>query len=110
MSRALSDPRNVSCSSAPRKLTLTKVDRASVTLSWSPPRDEGGRADTAYRIYCRNCVPEVRFNPSTETFKLTPGTAYRVNGVSSVRNVRLRQKMNRLVFGHYGLMGPGCQH
>ena len=68
-----------------------------MTLSWSPPRDEGGRADTAYRIYCRNCGPEVRFNPSTETFQqtfitmenLTPGTAYRVevyseNGVSSV--------------------------
>ena len=100
MTRSLSDPRNVSCSrppSAPRNLTLTKVDRTSVTLSWSPPRDEGGRADTAYRIYCRNCGPEVRFNPSTETFQqtfitmenLTPGTAYRVevyseNGVSSV--------------------------
>ena len=94
------EPGNVSCSrppSAPRNLTLTKVDRTSVTLSWSPPRDEGGRADTAYRIYCRNCGPEVRFNPSTETFQqtfitmenLTPGTAYRVevyseNGVSSV--------------------------
>ena len=100
MSRSLSDPRNVSCSrppSAPRNLTLTKVDRTSVTLSWSSPSDEGGRADTAYRIYCRNCGPEVRFNPSTETFQqtfitmenLTPGTAYRVevyseNGVSSV--------------------------
>ena len=93
VSRSLSDP-----PSAPRNLTLTKVDRTSVTLSWSSPRDEGGWADTAYRIYCRNCGPEVRFNPSTETFQetfitmenLNPGTAYRVevyceNGVSSVR-------------------------
>ena len=50
-----------------------------------------------YRIYCKNCSPSVRFNPSTDTFQqtfitmenLSPGTAYRVemyseNGVSSV--------------------------
>ena len=98
--RSSQDPRNVSCSrppSAPRNLTLTKVDTNSVTLSWTPPRDEGGRADTVYRIYCKNCSPSVRFNPSTDTFQqtfitmenLSPGTGYRVevyseNGVSSV--------------------------
>ena len=98
--RAVADPRNVSCSrppSAPRNLSLTKVDTNSVTLSWAAPRDEGGRGDTVYRIHCTNCGGEVRFNPSTATFQqtfitmenLSPGTAYRVevyseNGVSSV--------------------------
>jgi len=98
--RSISDPKNVSCSrppSAPRNLTLTKVDTNSVTLSWQVPRDEGGRSDTVYRIYCKNCGTDVRFNPSTDTFQqtfitmenLNPGTSYRLevyseNGVSSV--------------------------
>ena len=108
--RSSSDFRNVSCSrppSAPRNLTLTKVDTRSVTLSWQAPRDDGGRSDTVYRILCRNCGNEVRFNPrSSSTFQqtfitmenLSPGTAYRVevfseNGVSSVaRYVRSHAK------------------
>ena len=68
-----------------------------MTLSWGVPSDEGSRSDTMYRISCKNCGANVRFNPDTETFlqtfiaidNLSPGTAYRFqvyseNGVSSV--------------------------
>jgi len=98
--RALSDPKSVACTrppSRPRNLTLTKVDTSSATLSWSVPRDEGSRSDTVYRISCKNCGNNVRFNPDTETFlqtfivvsNLSPGASYRFevyseNGVSSV--------------------------
>ena len=102
--RANSDPKNISCTrppGPPRNLSITKVGTASVTLSWQIPRDEGGRADTVYRVHCRNCEGGVRFNPSTATFlqtfltmeNLSPGTSYVVelyseNGVSSVARER----------------------
>ena len=98
--RATQDPRNISCTrppGPPRNLSITKVGTASVTLTWQIPRDEGGRADTVYRIHCRNCEGGVRFSPSTATFlqtfitmeNLSPGTTYIVelyseNGVNSL--------------------------
>ena len=67
-----------------------------VLLMWRPPRDEGGRNDTLFRVVCPTCGPQVQFSPDSPTFaqtsghvtSLTPGTNYTFqviaeNGVSS---------------------------
>lgn len=98
--RAVWDNTSAPCTappSAPRNLTLASLHTATLTLGWEPPRDEGGRQDTVYRVRCVSCSPTVRFSPSTDTFPVTyvtvsglaPLTAYTFqvyseNGVSKV--------------------------
>jgi len=97
--RSHSDPQGSACTrppTTPRNVTATKVSPDTVTLSWSPPRDEGGRSDTVYRLTCSTCGPEVHFSPESSTFaqtfvsvsSLSPTTNYKFqviaeNGVSS---------------------------
>ncbi|RWS16488.1 ephrin type-B receptor 1-B-like protein [Dinothrombium tinctorium] len=96
--RAPKDPKWFACTqppSAPQNLTLTLIDQFSVTLSWSPPKYNGGRNDTIYRVECDGCS-SVSYNPSQEhglnetkitVSGLSPMTTYRFlvyaeNGVS----------------------------
>jgi len=97
--RSHNDPPSSACTrppTTPRNVTATKVSSDTVTLSWSPPRDEGGRSDTVYRLVCSSCGPEVHFDPESPTFaqtfvsvsSLSPNTDYKFeviaeNGVSS---------------------------
>ena len=79
------------------------MDKTSVQLSWNPPRDEGARSDTSYKVdielsSCPSCATAVTFNPSQQTSQtsmtisnLTPGVIYKLrvyasNGVSSLGN------------------------
>jgi len=96
--RSHKDDKSQPCSrppTRPRNVTVTKLSADTVTLSWSPPRDEGGRTDTVYRVHCQQCGPQVRFSPDTPTFpqpfltmsSLSPSTDYTFhiaaeNGVS----------------------------
>ncbi|KAK8755034.1 hypothetical protein V5799_002264, partial [Amblyomma americanum] len=80
---------------APQNLTATCVDQSSVTLTWQPPANLGGREDTTYRVVCEACSPSVVFSPARQNFNetsvtitgLRPVTPYRFqvyaeNGVS----------------------------
>ncbi|KAJ7306354.1 hypothetical protein JRQ81_009698 [Phrynocephalus forsythii] len=58
--RALSDPVSMPCTqppSPPHRVTAIGLG-AKVQLSWSPPRNTGGRQDITYRITCEQCWPE----------------------------------------------------
>jgi len=97
--RSHNDQQGSACTrppTTPRNVTATKVSPDTVNLSWSPPRDEGGRTDTVYKLVCPSCGPEVRFSPDSPTFaqtfvsvsSLSPTTNYKFqviaeNGVSS---------------------------
>ena len=97
--RSHNDQQGSACTrppTTPRNVTATKVSPDTVNLSWSPPRDEGGRTDTVYKLVCPTCGPEVRFSPDSPTFSqtfvsvssLSPTTNYKFqviaeNGVSS---------------------------
>ena len=78
-------------------MTVDNFHTTFVTLSWSPPLDNGNRIDTEYRISCDSCGSSVTTNSGTLTFRdtfvtiknLYPETSYRFvvysqNGVSSV--------------------------
>ncbi|XP_037513021.1 ephrin type-B receptor 2 isoform X9 [Rhipicephalus sanguineus] len=80
---------------APQNLSASCVDQSSVTLTWQPPANLGGREDTTYRVVCETCSPSVVFSPSRQGFNetsvtitgLRPVTPYRFqiyaeNGVS----------------------------
>ncbi|XP_065286577.1 ephrin type-B receptor 2 isoform X11 [Dermacentor albipictus] len=80
---------------APQNLSASCVDQSSVTLTWHPPANLGGREDTTYRVVCETCSPSVVFSPARQGFNetsvtiigLRPVTPYRFqiyaeNGVS----------------------------
>ena len=72
--RSHNDQQGSACTrppTTPRNVTATKVSPDTVNLSWSPPRDEGGRTDTVYKLVCPTCGPEVRFSPDSPTFSQT---------------------------------------
>ncbi|KAI4883767.1 hypothetical protein NFI96_004016 [Prochilodus magdalenae] len=39
---------------------ISTLNDTSVTLEWSPPRDNGGRGDVTYNIHCRKCPGDSR--------------------------------------------------
>ncbi|XP_077509559.1 eph receptor tyrosine kinase isoform X2 [Amblyomma americanum] len=96
--RSPTDPKTMPCTQpprAPQNLTATCVDQSSVTLTWQPPANLGGREDTTYRVVCEACSPSVVFSPARQNFNetsvtitgLRPVTPYRFqvyaeNGVS----------------------------
>ena len=102
--RAPSDSRTSACTrppSAPRNVTYRFIDKTTMQITWNPPRDEGARSDTSYKVdielsSCPSCATSVTFNPSQETSQttmtisnLTPGEIYKLrvyasNGVSSL--------------------------
>ncbi|CAJ1055387.1 ephrin type-A receptor 2 isoform X2 [Xyrichtys novacula] len=76
--RALSDPLTGPCSglpSAPENLiaTTTQLFPGKLLLSWSPPKDTGGRDDITYSIECQRCEgtacqpcgEKVRYEPAS---------------------------------------------
>ncbi|XP_064459535.1 ephrin type-B receptor 2-like isoform X3 [Ornithodoros turicata] len=93
-----SDPKSMPCTQpprAPQNLSVSCVDQSSVTLTWHPPSNQGGREDTTYRVVCDMCGPGATFSPSRQGFNetsvtvggLRPVTTYRFqvyaeNGVS----------------------------
>ncbi|XP_075745282.1 eph receptor tyrosine kinase isoform X10 [Rhipicephalus microplus] len=96
--RSPTDPKTMPCTQpprAPQNLSASCVDQSSVTLTWQPPANLGGREDTTYRVVCETCSPSVVFSPSRQGFNetsvtitgLRPVTPYRFqiyaeNGVS----------------------------
>merc|ERR1712223_143151 len=112
--RAPSDSRTSACTrppSAPRNVTYRFIDKTTLQLSWNPPRDEGARSDTNYKVdmelsSCPSCATSVTFNPSQETTQttmtisnLTPGVIYKLrvyasNGVSSLAGINHRKNAN----------------
>lgn len=87
--RAPTDPKNMSCTqppSAPQNLSVNFFDQSTVSLSWLPPENLGGRSDIVYRIKCDACSPGlVQYNPSTETFNDTRITITGLNAVTTYR-------------------------
>merc|ERR1712223_770636 len=112
--RAPPDSRTSACTrppSAPRNVTYRFIDKTTLQLSWNPPRDEGARSDTNYKVdmelsSCPSCATSVTFNPSQETTQttmtisnLTPGVIYKLrvyasNGVSSLAGINHRKNAN----------------
>merc|ERR1712223_29948 len=112
--RAPSDSRTSACTrppSAPRNVTYRFIDKTTLQLSWNPPRDEGARSDTNYKVgmelsSCPSCATSVTFNPSEETTwatmaisNLSPGMIYKLrvyasNGVSSLAGINHRKNAN----------------
>ncbi len=98
--RAPDDPKSQACTrppSAPQALKYEMLNSTSLRLSWSPPVDEGARADTRYRVTCDVCSARVVYNPrggetahnSVIVSSLQEGVSYRftvqaINGVSDV--------------------------
>ncbi|XP_065286571.1 ephrin type-B receptor 2 isoform X4 [Dermacentor albipictus] len=96
--RSPTDPKTMPCTQpprAPQNLSASCVDQSSVTLTWHPPANLGGREDTTYRVVCETCSPSVVFSPARQGFNetsvtiigLRPVTPYRFqiyaeNGVS----------------------------
>ncbi|KAH6933869.1 hypothetical protein HPB50_018650 [Hyalomma asiaticum] len=96
--RSPTDPKTMPCTQpprAPQNLSASCVDQSSVTLTWQPPANLGGREDTTYRVVCESCSPSVVFSPARQGFNetsvtitgLRPVTPYRFqiyaeNGVS----------------------------
>lgn len=71
------------------------MDQSTIILTWSPPKYQGGRKDTVYRIVCDYCPANANFVPAQENINdtkivvsgLSPITSYRFqvyaeNGVS----------------------------
>ncbi|KAH8041700.1 hypothetical protein HPB51_017502 [Rhipicephalus microplus] len=60
--RSPTDPKTMPCTQpprAPQNLSASCVDQSSVTLTWQPPANLGGREDTTYRVVCETCSPSV---------------------------------------------------
>ncbi|KAK6478521.1 ephrin type-A receptor 3-like [Huso huso] len=60
--RAETDPRSMACTrppSAPEN-PISTINETSVTLEWSPPRENGGRGDVSYSVHCRKCSSDGR--------------------------------------------------
>jgi len=88
--RAPADNQGAPCTSppsAPRNLTLALLQHNSLTLAWQPPRDEGGRTDTVYRVECINCGPGVTYSPASQTISTT---FIRVQGLEAQASYRFR--------------------
>ncbi|XP_034552329.1 ephrin type-A receptor 2 isoform X1 [Notolabrus celidotus] len=76
--RAPTDPPTGSCSglpSAPQDLisTTTQLSPGKLLLSWSPPKDTGGRDDITYNIECQRCEGTV-CQPCGEKIRYEPAS------------------------------------
>ncbi|XP_017777652.1 PREDICTED: ephrin type-A receptor 4-A isoform X3 [Nicrophorus vespilloides] len=87
--RSPKDSKDMPCTqppSAPQNLTVNFVDQSIVMLSWSPPENLGGRADTSYRIKCDACILGlVQYSPNMERFNDTKITISGLNAVTTYR-------------------------
>lgn len=98
--RAPSDTKDRPCTrppSAPRNLMFTDPKSTTITLTWDPPSDLGGRSDLRYMVVCAECESQVLCSPGWRGFNstsvtlsnLNPSTSYRIsvyaeNGVSNM--------------------------
>ncbi|RUS79481.1 hypothetical protein EGW08_012749, partial [Elysia chlorotica] len=57
--------------SEPRNLRIHTQTPTSVTLTWEPPSDLGGRADLNYRVVCDTCGGSVTYVPAWRNFNST---------------------------------------
>ena len=79
-----------------RNFFLRWLDQTTLLLKWDPPRDEGGRSDTQYRVECPLCSAAAVMTPKSPTSQtsvtvnnLQPGATYKIrvlaiNGVSGL--------------------------
>ena len=87
--------------SAPQDIESKVLNGTTVRLYWLPPRDEGGRSDTKYKISCNLCSSKVHYDPPHSLFNQTsvvisgldPGLAYKFqvaahNGVSILASTK----------------------
>ncbi|XP_033097790.1 ephrin type-B receptor 1-B-like [Anneissia japonica] len=98
--------------SAPRNVKADVNQETSViTLTWSPPNDEGGRSDVTYWIECRQCPSDVKYTPDRENLnsldvnisRLSSYTEYEFqihakNGVSDLSGIDSFAQINATTF------------
>lgn len=60
--------------SRPQNLRIVTKTPTSVTLTWEPPYDLGGRSDLTYRVACDSCSSEVIYVPAWRNFNSTTVT------------------------------------
>uniref|UniRef100_A0AAY4AFE8 receptor protein-tyrosine kinase n=1 Tax=Denticeps clupeoides TaxID=299321 RepID=A0AAY4AFE8_9TELE len=60
--RTHTDPRSMACTRSPSapENPISTINETSVTLEWSPPRENGGRGDVTYSIHCKKCSGDGR--------------------------------------------------
>ena len=104
--RAPADPRTADCTrppTSPRNLTYKFLDATTLLVQWDPPRDEGARSDTTYKVECDACGSAVTFDPPSPSMQtkvtlsgLKPGTVYnlRVYATNGVSTQALRNSEN----------------
>ena len=54
-----------------RNLQVSFRDHTSLTLTWSPPEDPGGRRDVTYEIVCQGLCSQVHYEPAQKGFNKT---------------------------------------
>ena len=77
------------------------MDQSTVILTWLPPKFQGGRNDTVYRVVCDYCPTSTTYLPSQDNINetkvtisgLNPTTTYRFqvfaeNGVSGYDSIQ----------------------
>ncbi|XP_071945652.1 ephrin type-B receptor 1-B-like isoform X2 [Antedon mediterranea] len=112
--RALTDAASDPCTGPPSEPTNVRAEvnqqTSVITLTWSPPHDEGGRSDVSYWIECRQCPSDVKFTPSGELTmlevnisRLSSYTEYEFrihtrNGVSDLSRVDNFMQINATTF------------
>ncbi|KAK7475918.1 hypothetical protein BaRGS_00032807, partial [Batillaria attramentaria] len=86
--RSLQDKKDLPCTrppSEPRRLIVNAITSSSVTLTWEPPSDLGGRRDLEYRIVCTECQNDVLFRPGWHGFNTTSVTLTNLKSSSTYR-------------------------
>ncbi|XP_077533315.1 eph receptor tyrosine kinase isoform X8 [Haemaphysalis longicornis] len=87
---------------APQNLSASCVDQSSVTLTWQPPANLGGREDTTYRVVCETCSPSVVFSPARQGFNETSVTVTGLRPVTPYRfQVYAENGVSGFDKGHY---------
>ncbi|GFO42403.1 ephrin type-a receptor 4 [Plakobranchus ocellatus] len=57
--------------SEPTRLKILNQTPTSVTLTWDPPSDLGGRSDLSYRVVCDKCGGSVTYEPGWSKFNVS---------------------------------------